>query len=109
MTEEVKEFQRWYDKDPVVSKCVNLLENIETVKKHRTATFLTNKIILRPPYSSMLPEDLYNLVMEEQRKRRWYDFDEILKIFMELLKNAPEEARREIATRAVVFLETVHK
>ncbi len=103
--EELKNFQRWYDKDPVVSRCINILENIETREKHRTATFLTNEIILKQPYCSMLPEELYNLVMNEKRKRRWYDFDEILKIFMELLRHCPEASRKEIAVKAIKFLE----
>jgi len=105
MTEDIKEFQRWYDKDPVVSKCISILENIETAKKHRTATFLTNEIILKPPYRYMLPEELYNLVMSEQRKRRWYDFDKIVKVFVELLRYAPDESKKEIAIKAITFLE----
>lgn len=106
MTENIQDFQRWYDQDPLVSRCIAILENIETRRKHRTATFLTNEIILKDPYCKMLPEDLYNLVMKEQRKRRWYDFDEILKIFMELLRHSPDDTRREIAVKAVKFLET---
>lgn len=105
MNKELKDFQRWYDKDPVVSRCVHTLENIENRRKRRTATFLTNEIILQDPYCAMLPEDLYELVMRERRTRRWYDFDEILKIFMELLKHCPDNTKREIAVKAMKFLE----
>ncbi len=105
MVEYLQDFQRWYDQDPIVSRCIAILENIETSKKRKTATFLTNEIILKPPYRDMLPEELYNLVMEERRKRRWYDFDEVLKIFMELLKHSSDTIKREIAVKAMSFLE----
>jgi len=105
MSKNASEFQRWYDRDPVVSRCIAILENIDTAKKHKTATFLTNEIILHPPYRKMLPDELYELVMSEERKRRWYDFDEVMKIFIELLRHAPEDIRKEIAVKAVKFLE----
>ena len=105
MSEEIKTFQRWYDKDSVVSKCINILENIDNTKKHQTANFLMNEIISKPPYNEMLPDNIYNLIMEEKRNRRWYDFDEISRIFMELLRYSSEKTRKKIAIKAVKYLE----
>lgn len=105
MSEETKTFQRWYDKDSIVSKCVARLEGIPTAKKHQAAAFLMEEIVSQPPYTKMLPSDIYNLVMGEHRSRRWYDFDEICKIFMELLRHAPEEIKRQLAVKTISFIE----
>jgi len=99
MIEEVKTYQRWYDKDPIVSKCVSILENTAIVRQHRVAAFLMDEII------TQLPDDIYEKVMTEERKRRWYDFDEVCKIFMELLKHSSEETKKQIAVKIITFLE----
>ena len=51
------------------------------------------------------PESIYETVMEEQRKRRWYDFDEVCKIFIELLRHLPDETKKEVAIKAITFIE----
>lgn len=99
MSEELKTFQRWYDVDPVVSRCVSLLENLEKIKQHQTAAFLTDEIIAK------LPESVYEEVVGEQRKRRWYDYDEVCKIFMELLRLSPEDERKQISIKTITFME----
>lgn len=99
MTEVEKTFERWYDRDPVVSKCVAKLEKIEKRKQHRVAAFLTDEIISR------LSGDVYDKVTGETRKRRWYDFDEVCKIFMELLRLLPEDQKKEIAIKTIIFME----
>jgi len=99
MAEEVKTFQRWYDADPVVSKCVRTLEQTDKIMQHRVAAFLAEEII------SGHSENIYDTVMDEQRKRRWYDFDEVCKIFMELLRHSPEESRKDIAVKTIIFME----
>ena len=99
MIEEVKTYQRWYDKDPIVSKCVSILENTAIVRQHRVAAFLIDDII------TQLPDDISEKVMTEERKRRWYDFDEVCKIFMELLKHSSEETKKQIAVKIITFLE----
>ncbi|OGI01632.1 MAG: hypothetical protein A2Y25_05685 [Candidatus Melainabacteria bacterium GWF2_37_15] len=99
MIEELKTYQRWYDKDPIVSKCVSILENTAIVRQHRVAAFLMDEII------AQLPDDIYEKVMTEQRKRRWYDFDEVCKIFMELLRHSSEETKKQISVKIITFLE----
>jgi hypothetical protein len=105
MTDQEKNFVRWYDKDPVVSKCVKLLEEVDRKKKHQTATFLMDQIISSSPYNQMMPDDIFSLVMEEHRSRRWYDYDDVCKIFMELMRHSSEEIRLEIAIKAITFIE----
>lgn len=105
MCEENKTYQRWYEKDPVVAKCFEIMEQLDEGKKRRTATFLMNEIISQPPYTDMIPDEVFNLATGEEQKRRWYDYDEVSRIFAELLRHAPDEIKKEIAIKAVTFIQ----
>jgi len=105
MSEENKPFVRWYDKDPVVSKFFEIAEQLDDGKKRQTATFLMNEIISRPPYSDMIPDEIFDLATGEEKKRRWYDFDEVSRIFTELLRHSPDEMKKEIAVKAIIFIQ----
>lgn len=105
MPENNKTFQRWYDEDKILSKCILMLESAKDTIKHQTATFLMDKIITQPPYVDMLSHEIFDMVTSESRQRRWYDFDEVMKILMELLRHSSNEIRREIAVAAITFME----
>jgi hypothetical protein len=105
MSDENKTFIRWYDKDPVVSKCFEIMEKLDDRKKRQTATFLMNEIISRPPYSEMVPDEIFKLATGEEQKRRWYDFDEVSRIFTELLRHSSDEIKKEIAVKAITFIQ----
>lgn len=105
MSQEQNLYKRWHDEDPIVSKCLNMLENIKESIKRKTATFLMNEIINKSPYDAMMPEEVFALVTSETRKRRWYDVDEVIRLFIELLKNCTPEAKKEIAIKAIDFME----
>ncbi len=105
MTPNEKPYVRWYDKDPIVSKCFKLIESLEDSKKHQVATFLMGSIIMQPPYSSMMPSKVSSLMSIEEPKRRWYDYDESIRLFIELIKNVSDDTKREIAIRAIGFIE----
>ncbi|MDD3014246.1 MAG: hypothetical protein PHC34_11135 [Candidatus Gastranaerophilales bacterium] len=108
MTESENSFIRWHDEDVVVGKCIKMLENIEESIKRQTATFLVDEMIAKLPYTTMPPEELYNLtVSSETRKRRWYDIDEVIRLFVELLKHCTPETRKEIAIKAINFMESL--
>ncbi|MDD3013816.1 MAG: hypothetical protein PHC34_08960 [Candidatus Gastranaerophilales bacterium] len=98
-------YKRWYDEDKVVQKCVTVLENIHGSLKRQTATFLMQEIINKPPYKDMLSDDVVDLATSETQRRRWYDFDEVTRIFFELLRHSPVERRKEIAILALTFIE----
>jgi len=102
---EESTFLRWYDRDPVVSKCFEIMESIDNRKKRQTATFLMDEIISSPPYSGMIPEEIFELATGEKEKRRWYDFDEVSRIFAELLRHSTDEVRKEIAIKAITFIQ----
>lgn len=104
--EETKEiFKRWYDEDPVVAKCVTILETLPELTKRRASSYLMEKIIEKHPFCDMLPEEVFNLATHESEKRRWYDEDEILRIFIELLRHSPKEVKRNLSQIAITFIE----
>lgn len=98
-------YKRWYDEDPIVKKCVSYLENMSDNLKRKTATYLMDEIIDKPPFSDMVPDDVFDIATAEENKRRWYDFDEVVRIFFELLKSAPKEVKTQIAMIAITFIE----
>ncbi|MEI8390358.1 MAG: hypothetical protein WCG23_10805 [bacterium] len=105
MDEENKAFTRWYEQDPVVAECFKIMEQLDDRKKRQTATFLMNEIISRPPFSEMIPDDIFKLATGEEQKRRWYDYDEVSRIFAELLRHSPDETKKEIAIKAITFIQ----
>lgn len=105
MSGENKTFARWYEKDPVVAKCFEIMEHLDDRKKRQTATFLMNEIISKPPYSDMIPDEIFELATGEEKKRRWYDYDEVSRIFAELLRHLSDETKKEIAIKAITFIE----
>ena len=98
-------FKRWYDEDPIVAQCLKKLETLQDSLKRQTANYLMQEIINKPPYVDMLPDDIFNLATGESKRRRWYDFDEVVRIFIELLRHAQPDTRRTIAVTAVAFIE----
>lgn len=99
--------KRWYEKDAALNKCLLMLENLSESLKRKTATFLMEEIINQSPYSEMLPEEVYDLATGETQKRRWYDFDEVVRIFIELIRHTPEETQKETAIKAIQFIESL--
>jgi len=104
---EDTKIKRWYDEDPIVLKCITMLENLLDYQKRQTATFLMEEIINKPPFSEMMPEEVFNLATAEARKRRWYDFDEVTRLLVELLRHSSPEIRREISIKAVGFIDNL--
>lgn len=105
MTNNVQQFVRWYDKDEVVSRCVHLLESVPDSLKRKTATFLMDQVIQKPTFENLVPDEIVDMATGDDRRRRWYDFDEVVRIFIELLKNCPDQDKRHIATKAICFVE----
>lgn len=98
-------FKRWYEEDSVVAACISKLETLQESLKRQTANYLMEEIINKPPYSEMVADDIFKLATEESQRRRWYDFDEVIRLFIELLRHAPAETRREIALKSISFIE----
>ncbi len=99
------EYKRWYDNNKITSRCVELLEQLSDRDQRKTATFLMNEIISQPHFSQMLPKDIFNHTNSEKRRNRWYDEEEAIRIFMELLKICPEAEQKTVATKAIIYME----
>ena len=103
----MSEYKRWYDEDPIVTRCITILENLDNNLKHQTATFLMAQIIHTPPYSDMLDERVFEIATGETKRRRWYDYDEIVRILVELMRFSTPEIRKLTAIKAISFVEDV--
>jgi len=105
MSENDCTYKRWYDEDEVVSKCVALLESIPDSAKRKTATYLMDELIISLPQKEILPENIFEMITSETRKRRWYDFDEVMRIFLEAVRHSEPETRKQTAINAIRFIE----
>lgn len=105
MSDNDKKYSRWYDKDEIVQKCAQTLEALPDSLKRQTSTFIMSKIIQKPPYENMVADEIFNLATGDDRKRRWYDFDEVVRIFFELLRHSDDKTKRQIAIEAIAFIE----
>jgi hypothetical protein len=98
------QISRWYDQNQNVAKSMDLLENLPDTVKKRVAAYLIEDLITKKPYSDMLPIDVHYLVLSENRRRRWYDFDESVRIFVELLRHSSDTQKNEICEMVMAFL-----
>ena len=88
--------RRWYDKDPVLSKAMKILETTNDKVQLKVAINLIKIIIEHNiesnSYNSV--EDILNAVTEgrcEKGNERWYDLDKTLKTSIQMLENCTEE------------------
>lgn len=99
------DYKRWYDQDPSVSQCFNMFEKVSPKVKHKLATFLMEEIINKPPYFDMISDEIFELATGEPERRRWYDDDEIVRIYVELLRHVDADIQKELAIKSLEFLE----
>jgi len=103
MKEEYNESaRRWYDKDPVLSSAMDILEHSGDEAQIKIALNLIKIIIEHNIESSEFAavEDILSAVeagVEENRNNRWYDIDSTLKTAMNMLQNCPETTQIVIA------------
>jgi hypothetical protein len=98
---------RWYDRNDSISVSMHLLESVPDNLKRQVANYLIEDLITKKPYSDMLPIDVHYLVLSENRRRRWYDFDESVRIFVELLRHSSESQRLEISDKLEGFIKKI--
>lgn len=95
---------RWYDGNETLQNAMQLLQDLPDSFKRQVATYLVQDIISRKPYCDMLTLDAHYLIMSEDRRRRWYDFDEAFHIFIELVRHSSEDQRTIIAELVIQFI-----
>jgi len=96
--------RRWYDRDPILSKAMRILETSDDSLQIQTAINLIKIIIEHNIEDNQFTsvEDILNAVNEggnEKGNGRWYDIDSTLRTAIQMLENCPEEAQSKIARK----------
>lgn len=103
MREEYSEnIRRWYDKDPVLSRYMKILENSDDETQIKVALNIIKIIvehnIAYSDYSSV--EEIIDAVDEgivNKNGNRWYDIDKTLRAAITMLENSEEDVQVSVA------------
>ena len=115
MKEYHNQTRRWYDRDPVLSKSLKVLEVSDDATQIQMALNLIKIIIEHNiednTFSSI--EDIVSAVDDGQEERgntRWYDIDKTLRTAIQMLERCPFEMQSKIAKEmASMVLDKVTK
>ncbi|MEI7473205.1 MAG: hypothetical protein WCK67_00365 [bacterium] len=95
-------YRRWYDKDPILSKAMRILETSDDNIQIQIAINLIKVIIehniINNSYNTV--DDLISAVelgKEDKGQTRWYDIDKTLRTAIHMLESCPEETRVGVA------------
>jgi len=94
--------RRWYDKDPILSKAMKILETTDDQFQVKIAINLIKIIIEHNIEADTLRsvDDLLGAVEEgrcEKGNERWYDLDQTIRTAVQMLERCPEEMQGKIA------------
>jgi hypothetical protein len=99
---ERQEYRRWYDKDPILSKAMKILETSEDNIQIQIAINLVKVIIehniINNSYNSV--DDIISAVelgKVDKRRTRWYDIDTTLRTAIHMLESCPEDTRVSVS------------
>ncbi|OGH95798.1 MAG: hypothetical protein A2039_07245 [Candidatus Melainabacteria bacterium GWA2_34_9] len=95
-------YRRWYDRDPILSKAMRILETSDDKFQIQVALNLIKVIIEHNIETNTFNtvEDILTAVQEgrcEKGNERWYDIDLTLKTSVQMLENCSEEMQSKIA------------
>ena len=91
--------RRWYDLDPTLSLAVSLMANSD----EKTRSYCAGLIMEFLNNNNIKPNN--NLTSFIENLKRWYDDNKELSLAMNLLKNAPEDLRKNIALEIIEILQ----
>ncbi len=94
--------RRWYDRDPVLSKSMTILEESDDETQIKIALNLIKVIIEHSITSNnfLAVDDILTAVEDGRVVRgngRWYDIDTTLRTAINMLENCPEATQKSIA------------
>lgn len=95
-------YRRWYDKDPLLSKTMNTLENSSDETQIKVALNLI-KILIEHNISENTfsgVEDMISAVEDglvEKGNNRWYDIDTTVRTAIHMLENSPAPVQSAVA------------
>ena|SRR3989339_1646688 len=114
MTEQLDGQRRWYDRDPILSKAVKIIETSDDSLQIQIALNLIKIIVEHniddESYSSM--DEIIESANEGQEvgTSRWYDIDDTLRTAIQLLKGCSEEMQGKLAQDiATIVAESLNK
>lgn len=94
--------RRWYDKDPILSKAMRILETTDDKFQLKIAINLIKIIIEHnieeDEFRSV--DDLLSAVEDgrcEKGNERWYDLDQTIRTAVQMLERCPDEMQNKIA------------
>lgn len=98
----MRKYRRWYDRDPVLSKAMKILETTDDQFQLKIAINLIKIIIEHNIESDTFRsvDDLLSAVQEgrcEKGNERWYDLDKTLRTAFQMLENCPDEVQSILA------------
>ncbi|HSA07186.1 MAG TPA: hypothetical protein P5556_08390 [Candidatus Gastranaerophilales bacterium] len=98
----MEQSRRWYDKDPILSKAMKILESTNDQFQVKIAINLIKIIIEHNIETDAFRsiDDLLSAVEEgrcEKGNERWYDLDKTLRTAIQMLENCSEEMQSKIA------------
>ena len=97
-----KQYRRWYDKDPILSKSMRILEQSSDEEQIKIALNLI-KIITEHQIAENDFEDVDDIIasaedgLEARGNARWYDLDDTVKTAITMLENCPDTTQKIVA------------
>lgn len=97
-----RNYRRWYDKDPILSKSMSILEHSSDEEQIKFALNLV-KIIAEHQLADSDFEDVSDILenveegIQPRGKDRWYDLNSTVQTAITMLENCPLETQKAIA------------
>ena len=94
--------RRWYDRDPILSKAMRILETSDDKFQIQVAVNLIKVIIEHNIENNTFTsiDDIMSAVEDgrlEKGNARWYDLDNTLRTAIQMLESCPQEMQGKIA------------
>jgi len=102
MTDSKPQSRRWYDRDPILSKAMKILETSDDKLQIQVAINLIKVIMEHHIEDNMYTsvDDMIRAVEDgktEKGNDRWYDIDKTLRTSIQMLENCPPDMQSKIA------------
>lgn len=100
----MKQYRRWYDKDPVLKEALELLKLQDDAIQTEAAKFLLK---LQEDVAQDVLSRVYEIVEKYQENgKRWYDKDPHLMKAIECLRASSPKVQRKAALKILLALES---
>lgn len=100
--------KRWYDRNTLISKSIDLLKNTNNQKASIIATKLLEVLNKQDPESLYIRSDIKidDEIKSLPRQSRWYDYNKIIQKIIESLKLCKPEMQEYLVTQMIIMIDT---